>query len=292
MSAEAELARLERTVLAAGQLGAWLKAVDTLRTLLAMGEPNVSAIVLAMSVPSIDAQARAAVLDAFGIGAADALAIVTAAGVEGIAQSGRPSKGALALVKGLDKEGRKAMAQAVKLVRAGADADTVLAPLFGQANRIRRRISEAVTMSGNEGSTAVADAAGMATVWVAETNACVRCLKYSGMVAGPGKKFPGGLTYGKPRYAVNGPVKAPPIHPHCRCTVEPLVEPSYAEALRREADRSVLRGFSLASESMSTRVQAADKLLKQGVDAPKTVIKYAEVAVRRGKFNTRGRPAK
>ena len=291
MSAEDELARLERRVLGAGQLGVWLKAVDTLRVLLAMGEPDIKAIVLAMSLPSIDAQARAAVLDAFGIGAADALAIVEAAGISGIQQSGKPSKTALALVKGLDKAGRKAMAQAVTLARAGADDETVLAPLFGQANSVRGRIIEAVNMSGNEGSTAVADAAGLATVWVAETDACVHCLAYSGQVARPGKTFPGGLTYGKKSY-YPARLRHPPLHPRCRCTVEPLNDQGYADALRREADRSVLRGFSLPSESMGVRIDAAQRLLDKGVEAPKSVIKFAEVAVRRGRFNTRGRPAK
>ncbi len=144
-------------------------------------------------------------------------------------------------------------------------------------------------MAGNEGSTAVADAAGLATVWVAETNACVHCLAYSGRIAKAGKDFPGGLTYGAKSYYPD-PLPHPPLHPNCRCTVEPLRSVEYATALRREADRSVLRGFSLESESMGVRIDAAKRLVASGVDAPKTVIQYAERAVKRGKFGTRGRP--
>jgi hypothetical protein len=64
----------------------------------------------------------------------------------------------------------------------------------------------------------------------------------------------------------------------------------YAEALRREADRSVLRGFSLESESMKTRIDAADRLVSRGVDAPKSVIAYARRSIKVGVFPTRGRP--
>ncbi|MEI5603996.1 hypothetical protein, partial [Streptomyces brasiliscabiei] len=79
-------------------------------------------------------------------------------------------------------------------------------------------------------------------------------------------------------------------HPRCRCELEPLVSREYADALRREADRSVLRGFSLESEPMRVRVEAAERLLARGVDAPKSVIAYARRAVKRGEFDTRGRP--
>ena len=89
---------------------------------------------------------------------------------------------------------------------------------------------------------------------------------------------------------MTGPWKYPPAHPNCRCTVEPLNAPEYAAALRREADRSVLRGFSLESESMGTRVDAARRLIDRGVDAPKTVVAFARRAVRAGEFPTRGRP--
>ena len=77
---------------------------------------------------------------------------------------------------------------------------------------------------------------------------------------------------------------------NCRCEVEPLRSQDYADALRREADRSVLRGFSLESESMKTRVEAAEDLLERDPDAPKSVIEFARDAVDEGRFPTRGRP--
>ncbi|MFM9481475.1 hypothetical protein [Streptomyces scabiei] len=41
---------------------------------------------------------------------------------------------------------------------------------------------------------------------------------------------------------------------------------------------------------MRVRVEAAERLLARGVDAPKSVIAYARRAVKRGEFDTRGRP--
>jgi len=290
LSAEDELAKLERQVLKAASIGSYLKRVDTLRQLLERASPDIVALVLAMRSPRVEAQALAAVLDAFGVGARDALSILEESGqLDAIGRIGRPSAEARANVRGLDKAGREALATAQKLARAGADAQAVTAPLIGYANAVQRRVTYAVNQAGNEGSTAIADAAGIPTVWVAEFNACRHCLAYSGRVTSPGKKFPGGLTYGS-KGLNTGPLKHPPLHPHCRCTVEPLRSKEYASALRREADRSVLRGFSLESESMGVRIDAAQRLLGRNPDAPKTVVQYAERAVKRGKFTTRGRP--
>lgn len=289
MSAEHDLAQLEADVLKAAGIGDFLKKVATLRALLAAESPDIRNLVLAMAAPQVEAQALAAVLDAFKVGALDALDILDQMGVSTIARIGRPSADAKAIVRGLDREGRQAFEKAQKLARAGADLDAVAAPIIAHGNRISSRVTEAVNRAGNEGSTAIADAADLPTVWVAETNACVRCLAYSGRVAKPGGTFPGGLTYGRPKYADNGPLPHPPLHPHCRCTVEPLQSGEYAKALRREADRSVLRGFSLESESMATRIDATERLLGKNPDAPASVIDYARRAVKRGEFLSRGR---
>jgi hypothetical protein len=290
VSAEAELAKLEARVVDAGEIGRWLRAVDTLRVLLAMGDEDiVRRLIMVMTAPQVEAKALAAVLDAFALGAEDALSILADAGIADIRRTGRPSKAALEVVKGVDKVGALALAQAVKLAGAGADISTVVAPVFGHANRVRGSVSDAINRGGNEGATAIADAAGLPTVWVAETDACVACLAYSGHVADPGDTFPGGLTYGRKAYYPDA-LESPPRHPRCRCTVEPLHSEEYAAALRREADRSVLRGFSLSSESMKTRVEAAHDLVEAGVDAPKSVIDYARRSVKRGAFTTRGRP--
>lgn len=289
MSAELALVKLERQVLASAEVSGWLKAVDELRALLADETADVKARVLAMVAPRIEKRALAAVADAFGLGKADALDIVRDPAVVKATKKAGPSKRAAAPLDGLDKAGRDALAKAKKLARAGVEAETFLAPLFGHANRVKGTVSDAINRGGNEGSTAVADAAGLPTVWVAETNACVACLAYSGRSAKPGDAFPGGLTYGKKSYYADD-VMTPPRHPNCRCTVEPLVAKEYADALRREADRSVLRGFSLESESMATRVDAAKRLVDKGVDAPKSVVAFSKRSVAAGKFPTRGRP--
>ena len=288
---EGSLARLEAQVLAAGALGDFFLRVDTLRRLLADESPTIRGVVLGMLPPEVEAQARAAALDAFAAGGRDALDIVNDLDIEPIVRIGRPSAAAIAPVVGLNRAGRAALATAQKLAAAGADLDAVVAPVTGYANSVKGRVTSAVNGAGNEGATAIADAAALPTVWVAETNACVRCLRYSGLIADPGEAFPAGLTYGRPAAATNGPLPHPPLHPHCRCTVEPMRSREYAAALRREADRSVLRGFSLESESMGTRIDAAERLLKTDPDAPKSVIAYAESAVRRGEFTTRGRPS-
>lgn len=291
MSAELELAELERKVLAAAGIADYLKRTDTLRRLLERASPDIARIVLAMVAPRLEAQALAAVLDAFGAGARDALGILAEMGDAEVGRIGRPSIEAKLIVAGLDKAGRTALATAQKLAAAGADAQAITAPLFAHATSVKGRVIEAINMAGNQGVVAVSDAAGVSTVWVAETNACVRCLKYSGRTSKPGGLFPGGLTYGRPKYATNEALPYPPLHRFCRCILEPLRSQEYADALRREADRSVLRGFSLESESMAVRVDAADRLLKTELDAPKSVIAYAKSAVRRGEFTTRGRPA-
>ena len=287
MSAEAELARLEGQVLGIARVSRFLDAVDELRRMLARESPEIRRRVLALVAPSIGKDLAAAVGAAWNIGIADATSIADEGKAKGI--DGKPPTPLVLAARAAERTIADEMKKARKLASAGADDMTVLAPVFAAANGLKRDVVTLVNAAGNAGATAVADAAGLATVWVAETNACVECLAYSGRVAKPGKSFPGGLTYGAKSYNPE-PIAYPPRHPRCRCTVEPLRAPEYAEALRREADRSVLRGFSLESESMKTRIDAADRLVSRGVDAPKSVIAYARRAVKVGEFPARGRP--
>lgn len=286
MSLEDELARLERQVLGVARVSRFLKAVDELRRMLALESPEIRRAVLRLTAPSIGRDLAAAVSAAFDTGILEASRIVDEKPKK---LPKTPPKPIVAAAREAEKRIAAELAKARKLARAGADPATVLAPVNGARNTLERTVASLVNQAGNAGSTAVADAAGIPTVWVAETNACVTCLAYSGIVSKPGKPFPAGLTYGK-RSTVTEAVRYPPAHPNCRCTVEPLNAPEYAAALRREADRSVLRGFSLESESMSTRVDAARRLVERGVDAPKTVVAFARRAVRAGEFPTRGRP--
>ena len=287
MSAEIELARLERQVLGIGRVSRFLDAVDEIRRLLAAQDDRLRARVLALVAPSLGRDLAAAVAAAFQIGIMDGVKMIGEGEPKRLPTS--PPRELVAAARASEKAIADAIGKARKLARAGADPDIVIAPVNAARNTLERDVVTLVNSAGNAGATVVADAAGLPTVWVAETNACVECLAYSGRVAKPGKTFPGGLTYGAKSYNPE-PVAHPPRHPRCRCTVEPLRSASYAEALRREADRSVLRGFSLESESMGTRIDAADRLLKAGVNAPASVKAYAAAAVRRGEFDTRGRP--
>lgn len=289
MSAELALARLEKDVLGVARVARFLDAVDLLRRMLATESPEIREKILLLTAPKIGKDLAAAVAQAWNLGIMDAEKLIGEGRTPGVPAS--PPKELVTAARATEKTIAAELAKARKLARAGADVSTALAPVFNAANITRRDVTTIVNHSGNAGTTAVADAADMATVWIAETNACVQCLAYSGRTAKPGAAFPGGLSYGKPTDSKS--ITAPPRHPHCRCTVEPLRSKDYAKALRREADRSVLRGFSLESERMSVRVDAARRLLddpKIADRAPKSVIAYARGAVKRGEFTTRGRP--
>lgn len=286
MSAEIELARLEKQVLGVARISRFFDKVEELRRMLATVDPRLRARVLALVAPAIGKDLAAAVAAAFHIGVTDALGLIGEGEPDGIPRSAPVTL--IAAARATERGVIENVSAARALARAGADADAILAPINAARNAITRDVVTLVNAAGNAGSTAVADAAGISTVWIAETNACVECLAYSGRVSKPRKMFPGGLTYGKPM--PSEPVAYPPRHPNCRCTVEPLISQSYADALRREADRSVLRGYSLESESMGVRIDAARRLLEGGVDAPKSVIDYARRSIKAGAFSTRGRP--
>ncbi len=285
MSIERELARLERQVLGAARVRRFTDAVDELRRLLAREDPSVRARVLRLVAPSIGRDLAAAVSSAFDLGVAGVLRDLDAPP----RVTARPPREMTAAARATEREIAADLRNAKRLARAGAEPEEVMAPVNAAANRVTRDVTTLVNRAGNAGTTAAADAAELPTVWVAETNACVTCLAYSGRVTKPGEDFPAGRSYGR-RSSVTEAIPYPPAHPHCRCQVEALNDQGYADALRREADRSVLRGFSLESESMATRVDAAARLLDRGVEAPKSVKAYAAAAVKRGEFTTRGRP--
>lgn len=287
MSAEAALARLERQVLGTVRVSGFLDAVERLRRMLAREDPRVRDEVLKLVAPSVGRDLAAAVAAAFTLGIRDAEGIVGDGRIPGVPKS--PPQALVVAARTTERAVADDIARARNLARSGAGYLTTVSPVLKAANAVRRDVATLVSAAGNAGSTAAADAAGLPTVWVAETNACVECLAYSGRVARPGRGFPGGLTYGAKSYNP-GSLDYPPRHPNCRCTVEPLNDQSYADALRREADRSVLRGFSLESEPMRVRVDAAERLLDRGVDAPKSVVAFARRSVRNGEFPTRGRP--
>lgn len=174
-----------------------------------------------------------------------------------------------------------------------------------------RAAAWAVNAAAAEAVIVEADRIGAELVWLAERDACVACLAYSGETTTAGGSFPVGLTYGdKPVRPWPDPdfLPGPPLHNRCRCRLMIYfghdtkaataalpqgwrsAHVSYPAALRREADRSILRGWSLPSESERTRLRAAERLLLKGVKAPKTVKEYARRAVRRGGWPSRRVP--
>jgi hypothetical protein len=286
MTLEDDLGRLERQVLGVRKVSSFLEAVEAIRRLLETHPADVRQRIVKLTAPSLGADLAAAVLAAFDLGLSGA---AKAAGIDAPAKASA-SKATVAAAVKAQRDIADLVGKARKLAAAGIDPETASAPLLGAATALKRATTTLVNQAGNEGVVAGAKAAKLKVVWVAETNACVHCLAYSGRTTVAGGDWPKGLSYlGSNPYEAPG--KCPPLHPNCRCTLEVLNAPEYAEALRREADRSVLRGFSLESESMRVRVAAAERLLEQGVEAPKSVIAYAARSVKAGEFTTRGRPA-
>lgn len=162
---------------------------------------------------------------------------------------------------------------------------------------VRGHIAWTVGQAVNEGLTAGIRAVGARKLWVSERDACVSCAAYAGLIADVGTEFPGGLSWDPNQRGRTEPLAAPPLHPHCRCRVvawktEWAVEgvPSLPEALRREARRSIARGWSLPTESGAARIRAARELLRTGAGLPKSVEEFAALAVQAGRFTDRTVP--
>lgn len=151
-------------------------------------------------------------------------------------------------------------------------------------------------ISGNNRSPLVAN--GLRVVWVAERDACLTCLKLSGTVIDPnmGDGFDEFATFGHPGSAPQVwppgmPLMGPPRHPNCRCRLRIIAADNTVvpEALRREAERSVARGWS-GHASRRSRLAAADRLVRHANRLPRTVNERAAKDVARGSFSQRHRP--
>lgn len=202
------------------------------------------------------------------------------------------------------------MAQAIADLRQRAGTDLADAAAFaqnmpmrshgdmlavaGKANRATTRSDQTArwvfNRGANRGVELVALQLGAEKLWIAERDACLTCLAYSGDTAGATELFPAGKTYGD-KSTVRWPIPGPPAHPNCRCRLqvwlgsEAEVGPvEMPEALRREAQRTVARGWSeYASEP--ARVRAATRLLGQGATLlPRSVLDRARMAVAAGRF--------
>ncbi len=152
-------------------------------------------------------------------------------------------------------------------------------------SRIEAAVAAEITGAASEGVRQVADARGFAVVWIAEPDGCLHCLAYAGRISTDGT-FPERLTFGDRPLVQPDTLTGPGLHPRCRCTLE-LIDPgdtAVSEALRREAMRSVLRGWTHESESTPARLRAAERLLAAGSGLPKSVETKARKSVRDGEF--------
>lgn len=202
------------------------------------------------------------------------------------------------------------------VIRGSKHDDVVpgLAAAHAAVSDVDRAARWVVNQEVNHGSHRVAETLFTDTMWLAERDACVVCLALSGHVAPYGGSFDASATFGDKPLPVwpPGPLERPPRHPHCRCRVTPWIghdtagaltasipgwhkgqasaNESLSDALKREARRSVLKGWSLESESEAVRLRAADRLLQRGANLPKTVEQQARKAVRTGHFASRAVP--
>jgi hypothetical protein len=112
-------------------------------------------------------------------------------------------------------------------------------------------------------------------IWEPERDACVRCLKYAGQYRSADGSFIAGQSFDPRAPRSEGTLPGPPAHNRCRCQLAVIPKPAAADnsaALQREAQRSVLKGWALESESDAVRSRAAQALLNANPMAPKSVI--------------------
>lgn len=117
------------------------------------------------------------------------------------------------------------------------------------------------------------------SMWVAHRDCCVRCLAYSGLIIPNDGLFDGGLSFrpsDRDRFAEA--ITGPPLHPNDRCHLQ-LVHIETAQAasaaLKREALRSGVLGWSLLSESEKARRETAQELLHRNLTLPASVLATA-----------------
>lgn len=123
-------------------------------------------------------------------------------------------------------------------------------------------------------------------VWVSERDACVHCIGLAGEVARFGEPFTSFSPYTEKQLTWAGYNGRPPRHPNCRCRIIPWDGGTETpEALKREAERSVARGWSLPTESNAARLRALDRLLQSPtLRLPPSVVRRARRALQERNF--------
>lgn len=138
------------------------------------------------------------------------------------------------------------------------------------ASLVRSTVAWAVHRAVNDGATQAANALGAWGLWVAEPDACVRCLAYAGRLTDRDGLFPGGLSMDPhTRSTSKAALESPPAHPSCRCRLVPWM-PEWGtgpgglpDLLRDQALRSIATGRGRTTESRAARRRAAQALLAQ-----------------------------
>jgi hypothetical protein len=218
---------------------------------------------------------------------------------ESIKVTGSPYDPTLGLaVEGIDSKARtwldevSAQARSARIEGYG-DAAKLAGAVTSVATRAKTHAAWAVNRSVSAGVSAAARERGDRLLWVAERNACLHCLALSGETAMPGTPFPD-VTFAETRSRIPVP-PYPPRHPHCRCSVEPYSgpeavydrsDPSPSSVLKREAERSVLRGLTDYASNRAA-VRAAELMLRRGSVLAPSVLARAERDVERKKFTRR-----
>lgn len=156
-----------------------------------------------------------------------------------------------------------------------------LQPVTASANKVEVAAAWSINTASNEAVYETAKKLKETTTWISERDACVDCQSFNG-VTNTGEGFEADINFG---VDVSGRKDFPPLHPRCRCAIEVGITEEYAQALKREAVRSILRGIKTDSESEKVRIDAAARLLETHPDGvPATVMKYAEKSIKNGSF--------
>jgi hypothetical protein len=293
---EDDLLALERRVLEEAG-GDFFRAIADLRQRLAAETGGTARRLEELALPALQAAAVQGTLDGWNLGGRRA---ITDAGTARRVDPNTLDDADLRLLTppahltdpftGLDALLADAKTRSVALLRSGADEQTAASPIFQAATTARARIVTQINAASNAAAVEVGDATRSPMVWEAERDGCVFCLALAGeVVESAGDTFPKADLYA-PTPSSMATVDAPPLHPNCRCRLAVLASRDYADALKREAQRSILRGHSLASESEAVRIRAAARLLERDPVAPKSVKAFAAQAVKRGRFPTREVP--
>lgn len=196
-----------------------------------------------------------------------------------------------------DRRDRALAALRPNRARRWSDVQTGIGTARSAIPAVRAHITTTVNEAVNEATEAAIEHTGAKKVWISERDGCTACLAYAGLVVNADADFPGGLNWDPTQRGKTDPIATPPRHPNCRCrtvawqddwAVEGVI--SFPDSLRREARRSIARGWSLPTESGAARIRAARELLRTGAGLPKSVEEFALLAVRAGRFTDRTFP--